>query len=239
MTLPSVAAVMLVNGREAMARKAIECVAAQTYQNLALIVLDTGQVAALVGGHKAVSVYQWRPDIGNSSIGILRNDVNCIAHHLKYDIIAHFDSDDWSHPRRIEEQVALLEASGAHAVGYNEALFWREPYGQALLYRNDDTSYCLGATLCYWRKTWEYKPFSSISQGEDFRFCLGLYTVGVSSLVDRSAGGLHSSIVVPSFIARIHPANTSNAYSEENIESATEWRMMPDWDNYCRERMAL
>ena len=43
------------------------------------------------------------------------------------EILIHWDDDDYSHPNRIAEQVALLQSSGADAtVGFREMLFWRE-----------------------------------------------------------------------------------------------------------------
>jgi glycosyltransferase involved in cell wall biosynthesis len=233
MSAPTVAAVMLVNGRDAMTRRAVECVRAQTYGNLSIVVLDTGGAP-------------------RESIGELRNRANALT---SADIIVHFDSDDYSHPGRVAEQVALLEASGADAVGYNEALFWREHRHcncapdalyqncmarapAAWLYANGDPRFCLGASLAYWRRAWARKPFAATSQGEDFRFCLGLRTVGVSSVrVIRDFEQPPVECKEPRFIARIHAGNTSNAY--RGIENASEWRRVAEWDAYCRERMAL
>ena len=43
-----------------------------------------------------------------------------------HDILIHWDDDDYSHPNRIAEQVALLKSSGADVVGFSEMLSWRE-----------------------------------------------------------------------------------------------------------------
>jgi hypothetical protein len=239
MSQPTVAAVMLVNGREAMARKAVECMRNQTYRGLRTRVLDTTPGTPTITHVDDLNAY-WthRPDLAGATIGALRNHVNALADGA--DIIVHFDSDDYSHPRRVEEQVALLESRGADAVGYNEALFWREPYEQAVWYSNPDPRYCLGASLCYWLRTWERKPFKHVSQGEDFNFCIGLNTVGVSSL--RNPPAVQSGEFIdlrPRFIARIHAGNTSTAYAEETIARASEWRLVPEWNRYCADRMAL
>jgi len=99
-----------------------------------------------------------------------------LGNSFKSDIICHFDSDDYSAPTRISDQVKLLQESGKQAVGFREMLFWRsaeaphaigeEPDtwngGQAWLYRNTDPRYILGTSLCYWRKAWESKPFSGL-----------------------------------------------------------------------------
>jgi hypothetical protein len=64
---------------------------------------------------------------GHPTIGQLRNlAIEECSEVFKPDIIIHFDDDDWSHQNRIAEQVALLQATGADCVGYNEMLFWRE-----------------------------------------------------------------------------------------------------------------
>lgn len=251
MTQPTVAAVMLVSGRDAMVRRAVECFEAQTYEAKTLHILDTGDRPVFTPELTAELVqwvnYEYRPDLRGLTIGELRNAINL---GVGADIIVHFDSDDWSHPRRVEEQVALLEASGADAVGYNEALFWRETAieedhncegdpccaPEAWLYSNGDATEMLGASLCYWRKTWERKPFAATSQGEDFRFRVGLRTVGTFAFQD-STKPMYSTRNEARFVARIHAGNTSNAY--RGIENASEWRRGAEWDAYCRERMAL
>lgn len=241
MSQPTVAAVILVSGRHEMARRAVECVRAQTYGSLELIVLDTGAEPFYL--EWAFAVYRRERPL--QTIGELRNFA---GEKVGADIIVHFDSDDLSNPHRIEEQVALLQASGADAVGYSEALFWREDShpqnpaldGEAWLYSNPDPRFCLGASLCYWRKTWERKPFEATSQGEDFRFCVGLKTVGVSSLNNLKPIQRDGAIdLTPRFIARIHGGNTSNAYSEETMRQASEWRRVPEFDSYTRGVMAL
>ncbi len=150
MSAPTVACVMLANGRPEMVKRAWASYRAQTYPERVLIQYDNN---------------------GDRSIGALRNDANS---HTNCDIICHFDSDDISHPNRIAEQVALLQSSGAECVGYNEMLFWREarhnrkeifadgprtftPSGitpEAWLYRAAIPNYAIGTSMCYWRSTW-------------------------------------------------------------------------------------
>ncbi len=98
---PSVACVMLATGnRHQMRGRAIRAFEAQTYPCAQLLVY---------------------PSRDGVSIGELRNEA---ISETTADIIVHADDDDYSAPQRIEEQVRLLEASGAEAVGYNEVLFW-------------------------------------------------------------------------------------------------------------------
>src|SRR5258708_3294771 len=101
MNLPAVAAVMLCHGRDEMAQRAIRSFTLQDCENKKHLLI-------------------WNND-GTKPIGTLRNEANA---QVDADIICHFDSDDWSHPNRIAEQIAQLQSSGAECVGYNEMLFW-------------------------------------------------------------------------------------------------------------------
>ena len=112
MTDPVVACVMLVNGREAMVRRAITSFRAQTYQRKRLLIWNTGSYGPVSPDSSGLdpSAQIHEPCIvgttGRSTIGKLRNEA---ARHLlslsrSYDgiqdpdLIAHWDSDDWSHP---------------------------------------------------------------------------------------------------------------------------------------------
>ncbi len=231
MSEPTVCAILLTADRPEYARRAIECFRAQTYPAKRLLIIDTGEAKSISvpcevcdGGRDNILPFcpgcglrydpsrpapvmewgDWRPDLRGQSIGKLRNFA--ASHVTSCDVIVHFDDDDISHSNRISEQVALLQSSGADAVGYREMLFWREwrgeerlsregvrravdimsgadPHGEAWLYSQSDPRYTLGTSLCYWRKTWERCPFPPTSQGEELVFMhSGLKTVGVSSL---------------------------------------------------------
>lgn len=248
MTEPTVCAILLTADRPELARRAVECFRAQTYRNRFLLVWDSGIKAS---GIDAADDELWvrethSPD---GAIGTLRNSAVHAAFSVSRpdDIVIHFDDDDWSHPSRIAEQVALLQSSGADVVGYNEMLFWRDPMtrytmiadteatihagGEAWLYTNPNPSYCLGTSLCYWRKTWERKPFPATSFGEDLQFCTGLDRVGI--------GSVNHPHVSPRMIARIHAGNTSTGYRREAMEAEARkknpvWRRVPAWDEHCR-----
>ena len=116
---PTVCAVMLTRNRPDMARRAVRSFESQTYQNKRLVIWDTvcGPTVRHAGHFQHCTI----GDAGES-IGKLRNQANALC---REDIIIHFDDDDVSHPNRIAEQVAHLQASGAECVGYREMLFWR------------------------------------------------------------------------------------------------------------------
>lgn len=230
----TVLCVMLTRDRREMARKAIECFRAQTYVNKRLLVLDTGnQSCCGYPGDYGEVRHEWANlSLQSWTIGRLRNEA--IARAGQCDIVVHFDDDDYSHPNRLAEQVELLGASGADAVGYNSMLFWDQRPGVfagAWFYRHPDPTYCLGTSLCYWRKTWERKPFADTSRGEDRLFINGLKTVGTSS-VGRGA----VTAVAPRMIARIHGGNTC---SRIDPSVPDQWRRAPLFDGCCREKMKL
>ena len=244
MTEPLVCAIMLTSDRPAMAARAIQSFRSQTYGNVLLFVLDTSEKCTPgtpYGEDRATTV--WMPPPRTPlSIGILRNGtIRAALGWQQFDIVAHFDDDDYSHPNRIAEQVALLQSSGADCVGYREMLFWRQADKQAWIFRHAaNPNYCLGTSLCYWRSAWERNPFPDkpsqdgpqrSGRGEDNDFCKGLKCVGVSSL-----DPMPQSPTLPRMIASIH---AGNAKWYEGIEKNASWRRVPEWDEYCRERMRL
>ena len=277
---PIVCAICLTADRPEMTRQAVQSFRAQTYANKRLLVYDTSAVCPEVyPTFDAANVLYFHAGARDLTIGALRNEAIEFAQMAacpgQFDIIAHFDSDDQSHPNRIAEQVAILRSSGADCVGYREMLFWREPdlkddidpvikshhpdrglrarmNGEAWLYSNADTKYALGTSLCYWRRTWERRPFEATSQGEDERFIRGIQVAAVSSVKidprDKGRGEIFSALAEyvglahdqqPRMVARIHPGNTSTAYRREAMEREAKrgknphWKRVAEWDSYC------
>jgi Glycosyl transferase family 2 len=255
---PTVCAIMLTRDRPELAKKAVQCFRNQTYRNKRLTVYDTGdQIVPLSGdaGHS----YILRGFNGRDTIGAMRNAANeCAVQSWEPDIFVTFDDDDWNHPNRIAEQVALLQASGADVVGYNDMLFWRTPRGpvdvdpmertmpalpgEAWLFHRASPSYALGTSLCYWRKTWERKPFPDMPRpgnmgGEDAKWIEGLNVRAASSLCAPDAvqpfpGQDYPRVYDdPRMIARIHGGNTSRAY--ETL-TGPSWKRAVEWDERVR-----
>jgi glycosyltransferase involved in cell wall biosynthesis len=254
---------MLTKNRPAMARQAVECFRSQTYGNKGLLILDTGRRQGAHeymgrGGSRDNERMFWNPS-AIETIGELRNIAAVAAGIGTTDILIHWDDDDWSHPDRIAEQVALLESSGADVVGYNEMLFWRghsEPgneingTAEAWMYSNRNPTYALGTSLAYWRRTWAARPFKETSVGEDCDFLRGRKVTAVSSVLEsdklllsmiddaaKEHGIIHHDTgwwsPRPIMIARIHAGNTSNAYGAPRMRHAKEWERAPEWDSYC------
>jgi hypothetical protein len=256
MTEPLVCAIMLTRDRPEMAARAVRSFRAQTYGRRSLLIFDTGVMPDKYPEYEAAILYH-HEDNRDRPIGVLRNDANGLAVIGKtpkeIDIFVHWDSDDISHPNRITEQVALLQSSGADAVGYREMLFWRtndaphklyeeEPDtwtgDQAYLFTHPRADYVIGTSLCYWRKTWERKPFKSVPHSqttgrEDSLFCQGLKVASVSAMVDRDPR-VADHFGQPRMIASIHSSNTM-PYDV----STPQWKRVPEWDAYCRKEMTL
>ena len=113
---PLVCCGRLTRNRPDMAACALRAFRKQTYRRASIIALDTGD------GDGLDCQYYHMPKWAGRSIGELRNEVNSLASSA--DIIAHWDSDDWSNCNRLSEQVALLQSGDYDCVGYREILFW-------------------------------------------------------------------------------------------------------------------
>lgn len=285
MSTPLACAICLVDGRPEMTRRAVESFYDQTYENKRLMLFDTGaddctyEYMSLGRPSCRMIVSRHFPDLNGKSIGELRN--LAIEEASSWwqeppDVIVHMDSDDLSHPRRIEEQVALLESSGAEAVGYHEAIFWDERLAataddaamgvfedytfkgrcEAYLYSNPRPNYAIGASLAYWRSTWEPHPFPHLpipgnrqSAGEDAQWLKDVKCVAISGVTECSlsidgvsaAGVYHqgdvwATPVVPRLICSVHGGN-SQMY--ELSLGSPQFRRAEQWDDYCRAQMRL
>lgn len=185
MNEPTVACILLTRDRSEMAQQAVECFRAQAFENKRLLIWDTG---ASSENYSAKDIEHVRSIEIHLSIGMLRNHANMWAIDVwKPDIFVHFDDDDLSHPDRIAEQVALLQASGAECVGYRECLFWdmrklqtdvdtsrpglggfatlrtvKSIVGEAWLYSCTNRAWAIGSSFCYWRTTWERHSFPDL-----------------------------------------------------------------------------
>lgn len=235
----SVVCVMLANGREAMVRRAVASFHAQEYKRKRLLIYHTGTEDIpddLVDDDGEVTVV-YSPVSG--SIGSLRNRANIAAVAVidfGLDVYAHWDSDDLSHPRRLSEQVALLEHTGADLVGYRECVFYDQRPGQfsgAWIYRGRNPSWPIGSSFLYRREAFERCPFPDKSIGEDTHWLLNhpkLKTHAIPSTWQASGIPME-----PRMICSIHSDNTSSKI----VPSAVEWTREPRLDEYCRTKMAI
>ena len=268
MSAPTVCCVMLVNGRAPMVTRAIQCFRAQTYARKRLNIYDTTPGAgkqAIIDTLPRGIMYHGGHAQGRT-IGALRNWANHFVAHDE--VIAHWDSDDWSHPRRLEEQVALLEASGKQCVGYRDCLFWdtrpivhvcsydgseagcpictdeeqrqHEQRGEAWLYRQDEPRFAIGASMLYRRELWEQEPFPNQPE-EDYKWWLT--PLVNNNCVGVSAigefDGMEATSMDPRMICQIHGANTEEYDREKWTNPHSGWTRAAEYDRHCAEVMAL
>ncbi len=266
MSNPTVCCICLTKDRPEMLKRAVAAFYAQTYPLKQMIVYDNGAMDdRLNSPDDGYLIHRiWNPTV--RTIGALRNAANLLAENCGA-IYAHWDSDDYSHPNRLAEQVALLQASGADAVGYNSMLFWdtrktahvqkiagalglggREDRNEAWLYRAVNPQHILGTSLLYWRSTWERQPFDDVPSGEDTKWVakLGKKAVGVSSLHSREmdintklAPGQIVDVTTPYEPRMIASVHGGNSsgYAPEKDRAGT--KRAPEWDAFCRTVMAL
>jgi len=243
---------MLANGRPEMVKRAVAAFHAQEYRAKRLLIYNTGEEniddAYLDSDDVAVVDTRKHPNC----IGILRNAANGAALDLFPGVgcFAHWDSDDWSHPKRLVEQVDALEYTGADLVGYSDGIFWdsrtvspvsadgtlgpARPGGEAWVYRALNPHHMLGSSMLYPRATWERTPFPSVHAGEDTLWLLALSrSKFLATPSSWSWQGLQS--FEPRMIFSIHGGNTEAAIQP----GKQEWKREPLWDLYCRSRMRL
>lgn len=265
---PRVTCICLTADRQAQTDRAVRSFLAQTYEEKHLLILDTGREAYEMTGdawdcRSIISLVTLGPR--TCTIGKLRNLANELA---SGDIIAHWDSDDVSAPTRLAEQVAHLQASGAEVVGFSDMLFWasergglifdeananrpgkhwpedvHRPAGEAWLFNNHKPNYGLGTSLCYWRKTWERKPFPEhTNPGCDDRLWVeGLKVATITSVAKFTSDPRDERVVrelqmdSPMMVAEIHGGNTCARITEPS----TDWQRVPAWDTRLAEIMRL
>ena len=231
MTQPLVLCVMPAAGRQSMVNRAVCCFRAQTYSNKLLAILDNGPEPLVIEAGRGVHVTRLQPGVDRRPIGELRNLVNALALPGVFDapIIAHWDSDDVSSAERLTEQVALLQQSGAEAVGYGEMLFWDSRPGAfcgAWLFKSQNPKYLIGTSMLYHRRVWERRPFENRDQGEDLIFQQRVKAVAVSSIPEDGE---------PRMVASIHGQNTASKIEAGRAEWTRAWGQ----DAKLRELMAL
>lgn len=112
------------------------------------------------------------------------------------EIIIRMDSDDIYSRDWVTKCVNALIESNCDLIGLSNIYYHQLQTGDIYEYRNQPNSqlYLCGATLCFWRKTWEQNPFPNISQGEETAW---------QAKIKRAAFGYKDG-----FLATLHGANT-------------------------------
>ncbi|WP_246525078.1 glycosyltransferase family 2 protein [Sphingobium phenoxybenzoativorans] len=125
--IPKVSAIIIVLNGERFIREAIESVLAQTYDDWELLVVDDGStdgtrdiVDAYCSGDARITLLR-HADGGNHGMSATRNLGIAKA---RGDLIAFLDADDFWLPRKLQDQVAILEAEPETAMVYGRTKIW-------------------------------------------------------------------------------------------------------------------
>lgn len=195
--LPLVSVVIPTRNRRKYIPQAIACYQAQSYQNRELIVVDNSDTPVEDLMPPGANYKYIGPE--KISTGAIRNLACSMA---KGQYICHWDDDDYSHPKRIAEQIKLLMGMCVSVVGYNEMYFIDEDDREAWLYRNPEL-YALGTSLLYSRDYWRAGKFPDKDVAED------------SSFIERAQWkrGMACRVAGDRLIARVHSENTCDKKS--------------------------
>ncbi len=206
-----VSVIMPTAGRRLFIPTAIGSFQAQDHLDRELIILDDcteAPIEDVVPNDARIRYYRTRSPM--LTTGDLRNAACDLA---EGDVIAHMDDDDYSHPGRLSNQLALLTGANADVVGYQNMLFIdTRPGGLAWRYDADD-DYILGASFMYRRKFWARHPFESRVTGEDNHFADEC----------RDHGRLAYSSGWMWMVQRIHTSNTA-----PKITAGDQWSKCTD-----------
>lgn len=195
---PLVSCVLPTRNRAAFIPQAIRCYQSQTYPHKELVIVDQGDDATATLLPPDASIRYVRAS-GHLTTGDMRN---LCATHARGQFICHFDSDDWSAPGRVTDQVTRLGTFGV-LTGYHSMFFYDERDGHCYHWQIHGTpiTYALGTSLCYTRDWWRKHPFLSIRIGEDVRFFQRACVEARRFVQTAPAGKL--------MVARVHNHQTS------------------------------
>ncbi len=199
-----VSAIMPTRGRSrgAWGEQAVESFLRQTYPHRELIILDDvddptfpTSIAKLEGVHylrrERETIYRKRNRLCGMASGT---------------IVCHWDSDDWSSPDRIADQVARLRTSAKAVTGYHSMLFHDETSLRWAKYIGHP-GYALGTSLCYQKAFWQLHPFREDPSELQVNKNVGEDGLFVKDAVNRDE--LASVDAEKRMVARAHADNTS------------------------------
>lgn len=178
-------------------RRAVACFAEQTYPKRELLIVpeqwrDVEEYGEPQWQTSGVDVLALGSSV-NRCVGSKRN-AGCTQ--ALGDLIAVWDDDDYSAPRRLEQQVEELDLTRKCVTGYHMMKFtdginwWSFSCG---------TGFVIGSSMMFRRDWWEKNRFEEINIGEDVGFCGKAFLAGkLAEVPDLSL-----------MYATIHPGNTS------------------------------
>lgn len=195
-----VSAIMPTRGRVAFAQQALKCFVAQTYPHKEIVIFDDSENPSFpeimpreIDG-TTVQYTRW-------PAGTVPAKRNLCCSRACGEFIAHIDSDDWSAPHRIADQVALLRQTGKAVAGYSSMFFHAAgPPEAAYVYQAAFRDYVVGTSLLYRREVWERHKFNlAMLTNEDHDFVEWA----------RRAGMVAAAVDLAAMVARIHADNTA------------------------------
>jgi glycosyltransferase involved in cell wall biosynthesis len=191
-----VSCIMPTAGRTGFVKRAVENFLAQDWEDKELIIIcEKADKATLKKTLPAADNIWEIAMVDKETIGAKRN---LGASFSTAEIIVHMDDDDLYAPDWISRSVQALTSSGGNLTGLSTA-YYKDVLNDALyLYTYPRTAqpYVLEATMCYYRKYWEQRPFKEISEGEGIDFCAGAI--------------VRPHMYVNGFTATLHGANTAS-----------------------------
>jgi Glycosyltransferases involved in cell wall biogenesis len=190
-----VSCILPTRNRAAYIGQAVRSYQSQTYLHKELIIVDNGSdgTEALIPSDPTIHYARVG---GTHSTGEMRN---LCARRAQGTYICHFDSDDWSAPTRITDQITRLGAQGV-VTGYRSMYFYDDRDGLSYLWTTSLGMFALGTSFCYQRAWWQQHPFLPIQIGEDFRFF---------KTATRGTPWVTSTPINGQMVARIHVGQTS------------------------------
>jgi hypothetical protein len=198
-----VSAIMPTRGRPALSQTALDCWRAQTWKERELVILDDADDPSFPEPPNEEGVRYCRTL--RMTIGAKRE---CLCDMARGEVVIHFDSDDWSDPGRIAEQVTLLLSTGKPMSGYHSLLFWDMRQARGYTWKGSE-GFAIGTSMCYTKEFWRahrWPEYSGMPHSPRFD--------GTDVEIVRQAqkhGGIATLEGRQMCIARAHGGNTSTA----------------------------
>lgn len=181
---------MPTRGRQAFAKQALDCFMSQTYPNKELVILDDSDEPSFPDGVDIPGVRYYSGERRN-----IPTKRNLCCGYAKDGIIMHFDSDDWSAPERMADQVNRMMESGKEFTGYHTMLF-HSPNG--VFRYQGRKNYAIGTSFAFTKSFWNRHPFP---EAKDLSSDNAVVYGSPGELISVDAGQL--------MVARIHGGNTN------------------------------
>lgn len=214
---PLVSCVLPTKDRASYIGQAIRCFQAQTYPNKELVIADNGDdhTEKLIPSNDPTVRYV--RVFGTRTTGEMRN---LCGMYSKGEILCHFDSDDWSAPTRVADQVTRLGTFGV-VTGYHSMFFYDVRDGHCYHWHGSVASirYALGTSLCYRKEWWIKHPFQSVRIGEDVRFFQRAYREAHRLVQTAPAGAL--------MVARVHDHQTCRKSLSRRSYQRVDRKVLP------------